>query len=350
MLVGGEGTRLRPLTETIPKPLLPIVDRSQLDHVLDHLARHGVDEVVLSSPSLEHTFHPFIASRGDRPPTIRWVTEQAPLGTGGAIVNALDLLDREPFLALNGDILTDLDLTAMLVFHRDRGAAVTIALTHVRDARPYGLVPTESDGRVVEFREKPAEPIPGDVNAGTYVLDPDALATWTTPGTEPRTEPRTNMVSIEREIFPALIAEGRPVYGSLTDAYWLDLGTPEKYLQAHADVLEGEVRGLSYPAPWIADTAEIDLRAHLGRWVAVGAHASVAADAAIDDSVLLPGAVVGSGAHVTGTILGPGARVGEGAVVTDGVLAEGAEIPEGMEVEGARISAGRVASVEDETS
>jgi NDP-sugar pyrophosphorylase family protein len=337
VLVGGEGTRLRPLTETIPKPLLPIVDRPQLDHVLDHLARHEVDDVVLSSPYLEETFHPFIASRSGRAPAIRWVTEAAPLGTGGAIVNALAGLGDEPFFALNGDILTDLDLTAMAAFHLERGAAATIALTHVDDARPFGLVPTEGDGRVREFREKPVERIPGDVNAGTYVLDPAALASWL-PG-----EP----VSIEREIFPALIDEGRPLFGYLADAYWLDLGTPEKYLQAHADVLEGEVDGLSYPAPWIADTAEIDLRAHLGRWVAVGPDASVAADAAVDDSVLLSGAVVEARAHVTGTILGPGARVGEGAVVTDVVLAEGAQIPEGMETEGIRVSAGQVA-VDDE--
>ncbi|MEX0755750.1 MAG: NDP-sugar synthase [Actinomycetota bacterium] len=337
VLVGGEGTRLRPLTETIPKPLINIVDRPQLDHVLDLLARHGVDEVVLSSPYLEQTFHPFIAARGDLPPSVRWITEEAPLGTGGAIVNALEHLGDEPFLALNGDILTDLDLTAMRAFHRERGATATIGLTHVDDARPFGLVPIADDGRVIEFREKPLERVPGDVNAGTYLLDPSSLTAW----------PAGENVSIEREIFPALIADGRPLYGYLSEAYWLDLGTPEKYLQAHADILEGEVEGLSYPAPWIADTADVDLRSHLGRWVAVGAHASIAAEAAVDDSVLLPGAIVEARAHVTGTILGPGARVGEGAIVTDGVLAEGAEVPDDMEIEGARIPPGQIAA-EDE--
>jgi NDP-sugar pyrophosphorylase family protein len=138
VLVGGEGTRMRPLTETTPKPLLPLMDRPSLSHVLDHLARHGVHQVVLSSPYLEKTFHPFIESRlGD--PKISWITEEQPLGTGGAVLNALGALDAdEPLFALNGDILTDLDLTAMLAFHHERGASVTIALHHVDDARPFG--------------------------------------------------------------------------------------------------------------------------------------------------------------------------------------------------------------------
>ena len=177
VLVGGEGTRMRPLTETMPKPLLPLLDRRSLDHVLDHLARHGVHEVVLSSPYLEATFHPFIEARRGNP-AITWITETEALGTGGAIVNALDRLGDEPFFALNGDILTDLDLTAMLAFHRDREAAVTIALHHVEDARAFGLVATEPDGRVLEFREKPQDAIPGDINAGTYLLDPEALGGW----------------------------------------------------------------------------------------------------------------------------------------------------------------------------
>ena len=293
VLVGGEGTRLRPITETMKKELMPLMDRPSLDHVLDHLARHGVHEVVLSSSYLESTFHAFIEARhGD--PRITWITEADPLGTGGAIVNALEHLDEEPFFALNGDILTDLDLTAMLAFHRDRGAAATIALTHVEDARPFGLVPTEPDGRVIEFREKPEELVPGDINAGTYVLEPSALRAWVV----------GENVSIERQIFPGLIAEGRPLYGFLSEAYWLDLGTPEKYLQAHFDILEGRVEGEpATAAPHVAETATVDLRAHLGRWVVVGEGAEVGPDAQVDDSVLHPGAVVDAGERVVGSIL-----------------------------------------------
>jgi mannose-1-phosphate guanylyltransferase len=335
VLVGGEGTRLRPLTETIPKPLVPLMDRASLDHVLDHLARHGVHEVVLSSPYLEETFRAFIdGRRGD--PAITWLTETEPLGTGGAIVNALEALGGdEPFLALNGDILTDLDLTAMVAMHHERGAEATIALTHVSDARPYGLVPIDPDGRVREFREKPAELVPGDVNAGTYVLGPLALAGWA----------RGKNASIERDIFPSLIAQGRPVYGFLSNAYWIDLGTPESYLRAHFDILEGRVAfEPKYAAPFIADGADVDVRSHLGRWVVVAAAAVIGPEARVEDSVLHQGAVVETGATVTGSVLGARSRVGAAAVVVDSVLAEGATVPDGSKVEGARISAGRAAS------
>jgi len=319
VLVGGEGTRLRPLTETIPKPLIPLMDRRFLDKVLDHLVRHRVDEVIMSSPYLEDTFAPFIASRGGRP-RITWVTEETALGTGGAIVNALGHVGDEPFFALNGDILTDLDLTAMLEAHRSRGAAVSIALHHVEDARAFGLVDRDDDGRVVAFREKPVELVPGDVNAGTYLLDPRVLAPWTA----------DRAISIEREIFPAVIEAGHPVAGFLAEAYWIDLGTPEKYLQAHFDLLEGRVVGVEYPAPWVHPTVDLDIRSRLGRWVAIGAEARIGPDAEIDDSVVHPGAAIGGGARVFRSIVGPGARVGEGATLDACVLGAGARVAGGL--------------------
>lgn len=328
VLVGGEGTRLRPLTETIPKPLVPLMDRPSLDHVLDHLARHGVHEVVLSSPYLEERFSPFIESRHDDP-AITWITETAPLGTGGAIVNALTALGDEPFFALNGDILTDLDLTAMLVFHRERGARATIALHHVEDARAFGLVVTDEDGHVRDFREKPELPMPGDINAGTYLLDPAILARWV--GGE--------HVSIEREVFPAVIVEGHEVFGFLSDPYWLDLGTPAQYLQAHFDLFEGKVRGISYPAPWVDGTADVDLRAHLGRWVAVGPGAVISGGAQIDDSVIHRGASVGGEARIVASILGPGSRVGSRATLMGCVLGEASWVPDGADLDGARVPA-----------
>ncbi len=326
VLVGGFGTRLRPLTETVKKELLPLVDRPILDHVLDHLARHGVHEVVLSSPYLEEAFHPFIeARRGD--PTITWITEAAPLGTGGAIVNALGALGSDPFFALNGDILTDLDLTGMLASHREREAVVTISLHHVEDARAFGLVATDERGRVVEFLEKPLDPLPGDVNAGTYVLEPAVLHPWSA----------DRELSIEREIFPSVIASGGAVFGYLADAYWLDLGTPEKYLQAHFDLLDGKVHGITYEAPWIAPTASLDPGARLGRWVAVGPEARIAPDAVVEDSVVHPGAAVGEGARVLRTIVGPGAHVGAGSTVEDCVLGAGARVADGLVLSGQRV-------------
>ncbi len=333
VLVGGEGTRLRPLTETTPKPLIPLVDRPGLDHVLDHLARHGAHEVVLSSPYLEETFHPFIeARRGD--PAITWITEREPLGTGGAIIHALETLGDEPFFALNGDILTDLDLTAMYAFHRAKEAAVTIALHHVEDARAFGLVETGDDGRVLAFREKPEDPVPGDVNAGTYLLDPAALGAWTS----------DRSISIEREIFPAVIDAGHRVVGFVAPAYWIDLGTPEKYLQAHADLLAGAVRGVSYPSPWIHPGADVADDAILSRDVAVGDRARIGPGADVAGSVLHPGSSIGAGARVRASILGPDARVGAGARVSESVLGEGAVVPDGLVLEGARVSAGTTVS------
>jgi NDP-sugar pyrophosphorylase family protein len=332
VLVGGEGTRLRPLTETIPKPLLPMMNRAFLHRVLDHLGQHGVHEVVLSSSYLESAFHGFLEERhGD--PKVTWITEAVPLGTGGAIVNALPNVD-DTFLVLNGDILTDLDLSAMVAFHRERGAAATISLTRVADARPYGLVVTAERGRVLEFREKPEELVPGDINAGTYVLEPEALDGWD-PG---------RMISVEREVFPQLIASGAPVYGFLSEAYWMDLGTPEKYLQAHFDILEGKVRDLTAATDTRrADASGVDLRAHLGRWVVLGEDVSVGPNAEIDDSVLHAGVSVGSGARVRRSILGPGVVVGARAVVTGSVLAERARVEDDAEIDEAKLSAGQVA-------
>lgn len=334
VLVGGEGTRLRPITETVPKPLVPLMDRPSLDHVLDHLARHGVHEVVLSSSYLESLFRGFIRARkGD--PRITWITETEPLGTGGAIVNALEHVEGGPFFGLNGDILTDLDLTRMLEMHVDRGAAATIALTRVDDARPYGLVPIEADGRVVEFREKPAELEQGHINAGTYILEPATLREWS----------RGRSLSIERDVFPAMIERGHPVFGCVSDAYWIDLGTPERYLQAHFDILEGRVRGEpSYPAPFVADGADVDPRAHLGRRVVVGPGARIGPDVHLEDSVMHAGAVVEAGARVVGSILGPNASVGAGATVAGSALAEGASVAARAVIEGARISAGQKAT------
>ena len=333
VLVGGEGTRLRPLTETVPKPLLPVVNRPFLHRVLDHLADHGVHEVVLSSPYLEETFHTFIEERhGD--PSITWITESHPLGTGGAIVNALPHLGTDPFFVLNGDILTDLDLTALVEFHGSHGAAATITLTHVDDARPYGLVATEPNGRVLEFREKPTEPVPGDVNAGTYVLDPSALEGW----------PAGDMISIEREIYPALIDGGRAVFGFLSDSYWMDLGTPEKYLQAHVDVLQGRIHGIAAPAPCVDAGARVDDGARIGPMVVVGPGASVGTGVRIDESILHAGCVVGADAVIEGSILGPGSVVGAGAHLDGCVLGQDATVPDGMRTAGERVDAGAAAT------
>ncbi len=332
VLVGGEGTRLRPLTETIPKPLVPFMNRPFLDHVLDHLAEHGVDEVVCSSPYLEAVFHTFLGTRTGRPPSVRWITETEPLGTAGAIAGALAHLD-ETFLALNGDVLTDMDLAALVEAHRARGAVATIALHLVEDARPFGLVETEADGRVVAFREKPSEPVPAAINAGVYVLEPEALSNV----------PAGRMVSIERETYPDLIARGEPVYAAAVSGYWLDLGTPEAYLRAHVDALDGriaEYRGAGRPT--LAPGARLEPGASVGPHVVLGPEAAVGAGAEVDRSVLFDGATIGPDARVFSSILGPGSAVGAGAELGDAVLGERARVAEGARLFGARVSAGEV--------
>jgi mannose-1-phosphate guanylyltransferase len=331
VLVGGEGTRLRPLTETIPKPLLPFMNRPFLDQVLDHLAEHGVEEAILSSSYLGSEFQGYLEGRTGGP-RVTWITEQEPLGTSGAVVGARHLLD-DTFLVLNGDVLTDLDLGALVAFHRRRRAVATIVLTTVQDARPFGLVERNPDGRVVAFTEKPADPIPGDINAGTYVLEPGAL----------QGVPEGIPVSIERETFPDLIARGEPVYAFLSDGYWRDLGTPAAYLQAHVDALGGRVGGRRYPRPLVGEGVRLAPGSSVGEDVVIGERAVVGAGATVRRSVLHGAAEIGERALVEGSILGPGTIVEPEAVVTGSVLAEGARVPAEVRLADAAVSAGDVA-------
>jgi NDP-sugar pyrophosphorylase family protein len=298
VLVGGQGTRLRPLTETLKKELLPLVDRPLLHHTFDRLVRHGIGEVVLSSSYLEESFRPFIQERRGSP-AITWITEPEPLDTAGAILNALHLMGDEAFFAMNGDVVTDLDLSAMLAFHGREGAEATIA----------------------------TELVPGDINAGTYLLEPAIFDGYA----------RSEVISIEKVVFPALIASGRGVFGFGSDAYWMDLGTPDKYRRAQFDALEGRLEGLRYPAPYVGPGAEVDLRSRLGRRVVLGAGSHVGAEAEIDESVILPGARVGVGARVFESILGPNALVGEGATVVSSVVGESARVTAGASIEDARV-------------
>lgn len=327
VLVGGEGTRMRPLTETIPKPLIPFMNRPFLDHVLDHLAAHGMEDVICSSPYLEEGFAGFLKER----PSVTWITEERPLGTAGAVAGARDLLDGT-FLALNGDVLTDLDLTALVAFHRERRAIGTIALYPVEDARPFGLVETEPDGHVIAFREKPADLVPGTINAGTYVLEPDALDDV----------PAGAKVSIERETFPSLIERTGRLYALVAGGYWRDLGTPEAYLAAHADALDGMIGG-PYERPLLGEGVRLGERARIDERTVLGEAVSVGAGARIEGSVVHRGASLGEGSVVERSIVGPGAEIGTGAVVRDAIMAEGARVRPGARLEGARVRPGETA-------
>jgi mannose-1-phosphate guanylyltransferase len=282
LLVGGEGTRLRPLTEWLPKPMLPIANRPFLEHQIEHLREHGVDRVILSCGYLPG---PIRDHFGDR---LEYAIEPQPLGTAGAIRFSAEGID-ETFVVCNGDVLTDLDLTALVSQHRRRGARATIALHRVDDPSAYGLVRTDGDGRVTAFVEKPS---PGEVdvdtiNAGTYVLEP-AVLELIEPG---------RAVSVEREVFPRLIGEG--LYASVGEGRWRDIGTPESYLAANLEQMpEG---GLIDPLALVEPTADVTESV-------VGAHARIGGDARIDRSVVLPGADVPAGARFQLAVVGRDGR------------------------------------------
>jgi mannose-1-phosphate guanylyltransferase len=316
VLVGGEGTRLRPLTETVPKPALTLVDRPFLAYMIEWLARHGVEEVVLACGFLPDVLRAALAGEEERAGVrIRYVAEPEPLGTAGAIRFAADDLGEtlgERFLALNGDVLTDLDLSALLATHDERGARATIGLHPVEDSSAYGLVRSGEGGDVVEFLEKTGEAVPGEVNAGMYVLDRSVLDLI----------PPGRNVSVEREVFPRLVGSG--LHGLLLEGYWMDIGTPYRYLQASWDILEGRVETQvesTAPGVLVAPGAEVAPDARIGPRAVVGPGCRVGAGAEVTGSVLLDGCEIGAGARVAGSILAPGATVARAAVVDDAVIA-----------------------------
>jgi mannose-1-phosphate guanylyltransferase len=315
VLVGGEGTRLRPLTETVPKPALTLVDRPFLAYMIEWLAGHGVDEVVLACRFLPDVLRDALAGEEERAGvSIRYVVEPDRRGTAGAIRFAADELGDEldeRFLALNGDVLTDLDLTALLRAHSDSGARATIALHSVEDSSAYGLVRTDPSGEVLEFTEKTGEAVPGEINAGMYVLE-RSLLDLIPPGEE---------VSIERDVFPRLVGEG--LRGLRLDGYWMDIGTPERYLEASWDILERRVETRvepTAPGMLVAEGAEIAAGATVGPRVVLGEGCRIDSGATVSDSVLLEGCVVGENARVSGSILSRGVEVAPGASLEGAVL------------------------------
>jgi mannose-1-phosphate guanylyltransferase len=352
ILAGGEGTRLRPLTSTVPKPVVPLVDRPFIAFMLAWLHEHGVDDVVMSCGHLASGVRNVLGDGSAYGMRLRYVEEPRPLGTGGAVKYAESLLD-ERFLMLNGDVLTDLDLTAQLEQHERTGAAATISLVAVEDPSAYGLVRTASDGAVEAFVEKPApdQIDTNRVNAGAYVLERRVLDRLT--AGEP--------ASIERDLFPELVGHG--LYGHLTEGYWLDIGTPERYLTGTFDLLEGTVHspvaarmgdgflaiaenvenaGRIIPSALIEAGCRIGPGARIGGRVVLESGVHVGADTTIERAVVLQGAEIGAGCTLRGCIVGGGVRIGDGCVIEGmSVLGEGVTIGAGNHVaHGARLFPG----------
>jgi mannose-1-phosphate guanylyltransferase len=326
VLVGGFGTRLRPLTTTTPKQMLPVVNRPMIERVLEHLHRHGVDDVVLSLGYRPDAFRHAYPDGRCAGVSLHYAVEPEPLDTAGAIrFAAAHAGIRERCIVVNGDVLTDLDVGALVVEHERSGAECTIALHRVEDPSAFGVVPTDADGRVLAFIEKPP---PGEaptdlINAGTYVLEPSVLDRI----------PAGVRVNVERVTFPAMVADGT-LHAWDGQTYWIDAGTPRTYLQAQLDLLDG-LRGS--PEPGVHAAAHV--RGSVER-SAVGPGAEVHPGALVDASVLLPGAVVGPEAVVEHSIVGPGARIGQGAMVRGGaVLGDGIVVASGEVVDGELIPA-----------
>ena len=338
VLVGGFGTRLRPLTFTTPKNLLPVAGRSIIERVVTQLASHGVDDVVLSMGYLPSAFHEAFPDDRCAGVDLHYAVEPEPLDTAGAIrFAATDAGIAERFVVANGDVLTDLDLGALVRFHHERAAEATIALTRVDDPSRFGVVPTDEKGRVRAFVEKPPrDEAPTDlINAGTYVCEPSVIDRI----------PEGRRVSIERETFPAMVEDGT-LFAFADPSYWIDAGTPDTYLRANLDLLDGSRPGP--PAPdavergggvWTVGAAIVD--GHVEGPALVGDAALIAGGSSVARSVVGAGARVGAGATVRGSVLLPGAVVHEGAVVEDSVVGESAVVGSGASVRNHSVIGGR---------
>ena len=352
ILAGGEGTRLRPLTTTVPKPVVPLVDRPFIAFMLGWLERHGVDDVVMSCGHMASGVRNVLGDGSAFGTRLRYVEEPQPMGTGGALKYAESLLD-DRFLMVNGDVLTDIDLTAQIAQHERTGARATLALTPVEDPSAYGLVRTRDGGEVTEFVEKPApdQIDTRNISAGAYVLERSVLELLEA----------DQPASIERDVFPRLVGQG--LYACVSEGYWLDIGTPERYLEGTFDILEGTVgtaviarmgggylcvedgvqnAGRIIPSALVESGCRIGSGARIGGRVVLEHGVSVGEHTTIERAVVMQGTEIGANCTLSGCIVGGGVRLGDGCTV-DGmsVLGEGVTIGAGNVVSnGARIFPG----------
>ncbi|MDE0701991.1 MAG: NDP-sugar synthase [Acidimicrobiaceae bacterium] len=326
VLVGGFGTRLRPLTVTTPKQMLSVVDRPMIEYVVSTLKRGGVSEVTLALGYKEDLFRASYPDAVCGGVSLSYAVEPEPLDTAGAVRFAADTVGiDEPFLVVNGDVLTDIDVRSLWDRHREIGAQATIALTRVQDPSRFGVVPTDAQGKVLGFVEKPSrdEAPTNWINAGIYVLEPEILGRIA----------RGRRVSIEREVFPSVVAENG-LWAVKSEAYWIDIGTPSTYVQAQLDLIDG-VRGPAMTA--VAAEARVDEDAEVERSVVMEG-ATVAVRAVIRDSIIMQSAVIEEDASVDGSVIGPGAHIGRGAKVTRmSIVGDRVSVGAGRLVDGSKI-------------
>jgi NDP-sugar pyrophosphorylase family protein len=335
LLVGGLGTRLRPLTYSVAKPMVPLVNRPFIEYTVELLRQHGLREIIFSSFYLPEEMQAYFGDGSKFGVSIDYCLEDTPLGTAGAIKNCERFLDGQTFLIFNGDVLTDLDLTELINLHRRQGAMATIALGKVIDPTAFGMIDLKPGGAVERWYEKPVwEDVTSRwVNLGASVFEPEMLSYI----------PPNQPVSIERETYPMLI-EKTPVFGYQAPAYWLDIGTPSKYLRGTRNILTGVINtripGEQRGNLWLGDGARLDPGAVLRGPVVVGSGTRIGAgsviigptvigdnvdigrDAFIEESVIWNGAVLEDEASLTGTIVGYEATLKAGATLKEGCIIE----------------------------
>lgn len=319
VLVGGKGTRLRPLTLSAPKPMLPTAGLPFLTHLLSRIRQAGITKVVLGTSFKAEVFEEHFGSGEDLGLQLSYVTEVEPLGTGGGIRNVLPALSAENIVVFNGDVLGGTDLLKVLRTHVEKEADVTMHLVKVADPRAFGCVPTDSDGRVLEFLEKTQDPPTNQINAGCYVFKRSVIEAI----------PAGQPVSVERETFPSLLASGAPVYSYVDAAYWRDMGTPEDFVKGSADL----VRGIA-PSPAVDsqgeakvyDGAQVADDAVLIGGTVVGRGAVIGSGARLDGAVIFDNAVVEAGAAIERSIIGFGATIGSQSALRDAVIGDNASV------------------------
>lgn len=333
VLVGGKGTRLRPLTLSAPKPMLPTAGLPFLTHLLSRIAAAGIEHVILGTSYKPAVFEAEFGDGSALGLQIEYVTEEHPLGTGGGIANIAGKLRNDTAMVFNGDVLSGADLAQLLDFHRSNRADVTLQLVRVGDPRAFGCVPTDEEDRVVAFLEKTEDPPTDQINAGCYVFERNVIDRI----------PQGREVSVEREVFPALLADGDcKIYGYVDASYWRDMGTPEDFVRGSADL----VRGIA-PSPalrghrgeqLVHDGAAVSPGALLIGGTVVGRGAEIGPGTRLDGAVIFDGVRVEAGCVIERSIIGFGARIGPRALIRDGVIGDGADIGARCELlSGARV-------------
>ncbi|HEY3292863.1 MAG TPA: NDP-sugar synthase [Candidatus Nanopelagicaceae bacterium] len=323
LLVGGFGTRLMPLTRTVPKPMLPIAGLPVTEHQLAMAKRAGISSLVLATSYLSDVFTPYFGDGSKWGMKLQYAVEEEPLGTGGAIRNAAQLLNNdESIVIFNGDILSSHDLSKQIAMHESLDADVTLHLTHVPDARAYGCVPVDEEGRVIAFLEKMEKPVANTINAGCYVFHPRVV----------QQIPPGKVVSIEREIFPDLVDRGQAIYGMVDDSYWIDIGTPAALLQGSVDVVQGVANGgaldgvpLEHRSPeYVAHAGSIvEPGAIVTGGSAIGRNAHVGVGALVDRSIICDGAKVLAGAQIRNSFVAADTTVAAKLQVLDSYISQG---------------------------